>query len=270
MVVQVKPIDINRWHGKSGKDSFTRTKVIQALVDPEKLVYQTGLSKEEETKYQEILKVDLSNVFSIDTPHPFWDSKMAEIKLENRTMFFNTENPIDFIKVKIMKNSKYVANSMKEYDEGYYPEATHVIYDESEEVDAKATIVEIKNKAIISTASLSKERKIELIMVLSADNDYVKMKNPKGKSDNFITLELNKLIEKKPSEVLKYLEYEKEYLSLTALGLEALQKNILQKEGHKIKYFDSVIATDIPSLVEYLSKTENSDFKVRLMAAINK
>jgi hypothetical protein len=37
-----------------------------------------------------------------------------------------------------MKGSKLVANSMKELDEGKWPEATHVIFDESEEVSYKS------------------------------------------------------------------------------------------------------------------------------------
>ena len=112
MIIKVKPIEVKKWHGKTGTESFTRTKTIQALVNAESMCYDTGLSKEEEAEYTERLKVDLSSQFNLDTPHPFWDSKMAEIKLENRTQFFNTENPIDFVKVKVMRKSKYVANSL--------------------------------------------------------------------------------------------------------------------------------------------------------------
>ena len=103
------------------------------------MTYCTGLTPEEEKTYGDKLKADLSKQFSIDTPHPFWDSKMAETKLENRTQFFDTSNPLDFIKIKYIKQSKYVANSAKEYEEGLFPEATHIIFDESEEVDVKAT-----------------------------------------------------------------------------------------------------------------------------------
>lgn len=269
MIIQVRPIEVKKWHGKTGNESFTRTKIIQALVDPETVAYQTGLTTEEEETYSKILKVDLSKQFNLDTPHPFWDSKMAEIKLENRTQFFNTEVPLDYIKIKILKNSKYVANSMKDFENGVYPEATHVIFDESEEVDVKAALVEIKNSAVIKTAELSKDKKIEIIMVLSADGDYLKMKNLKGKSDNFVNVELDRIIDKKADMVLKYLSMDKEYVSLYALALEALQKSVLTKEGHKIKYHDSVIAQDIETLIDYLSKPENQELKLRIMAMVN-
>lgn len=269
MIIQVKPIEVKKWHGKSGSESFTRTKVIQALVDPDKMTYATGLSLEEEKKYGELLKTDLSKQFNLDIPHPFWDSKTAEIKLENRTQFFNTENPLDYIKIKILKESRYVANSMKDYEEGLYPEATHIIFDESEEIDVKAAAVSIRNQAVIETSKLSKDKKIQLIMILSADKDYMKMKNLKGKSDNFVEVELGKLIDKKASDVLFYLKMDKEYLANYALSLEALQRNILTKEGHKIKYHESVIAQDLEGLIEYLSKTENNEFKLRIMAVLN-
>lgn len=269
MMIQVRPIEVKKWHGKTGNESFTRTKIIQALVDPETMAYATGLSKEEQTKYGELLKVDLSSQFNLETPHPFWDSKMGEIKLENRTQFFNTNNPLDYVKVKVMKASKYVANSMKDYEEGLFPEATHVIFDESEEVDIKAANVEIKKKAIIQTAKLSKDKKIELVMILSADSDYLKMKNLKGKSDNFIEVELDKLIESKASDVLRYLGMDKEYVTLYALSLEALQKSVLTKEGHKIKYHESIIAQDLEGVIDYLGKPENQEFKLRIMAMVN-
>jgi CelD/BcsL family acetyltransferase involved in cellulose biosynthesis len=41
-------------------------------------------------------------------------------------MFFDVSLPLNFIKVKI-RASKYIANSMSDYNEGLYPEATHVL-----------------------------------------------------------------------------------------------------------------------------------------------
>lgn len=268
-LIQVKPIDVKKWHGKKGQESFTRPKIIQALIDPVSVTYQTGLSPEEEKKLGEMLKVDLSNQYNMETPHPFWDSKMGEIRLENRTQFFNTENALDYVKVKVLKASKYVANSQKDYDNGDYPEATHIIFDESEEVDAKASHVDMKNKAIIEVSKLSKAKKIELVMILSANDDYLKARNLKGKSENFITIEIDKIVEKRPEDILRFIKMDKEYVSLYALVLECLQKNVLRKDGHKIMYLESVIAQDIKSAVDYLGMVENNEFKIRLEALVN-
>ena len=62
---------------------------------------------------------------------------------------------------------------------------------------------------------------------------------------------------------------DKEYVSLYALSLEALQKSVLTKEGHKIKYHESIIAQDLESLIDYLAKPENQEFRLRIMAMVN-
>lgn len=269
MKVQIRPIYRDRWHEKKGNEDFARPKVIRALVDPEELTYATGLTEEEEKEYSAKLKVDLSKQFNLEQPHPFWDSKMGEVKLENRTMIFDTDNSLDFIKIKICKASRFVANSLKEYEEGMFPEATHVIFDESEEVEEQASRVEIKKKAIIETSKLSKTRKIQLIMILSADGNYLKAKNLKGKSDNFIEVELDKIIESKPKDVLRFLEMNKEDLATQALVLEALQKNVFDKVGHKIMYHDSIIGEDIYDVVKYMNAPENQEFKIRILSQTN-
>lgn len=270
MLITVRPIDIPRWHKKVGEESFTRPKKIQALVDSATMMYATGLNYEkgpndepsEADKLSKDINQDLSATYNPDTPHPFWDSSLGVIKLENNTMIFNLDNTIDIIKVKIMKASRYVANSQKEYEEGLFPEATHVIYDETEDKEVKASKVALKNKAIIDCAKLSKGKKIQVIMIL--DN-----KNLKGQSDDFITVAIDELIAKDPGEVIRYISMDAEEVSNHALVLEALQKNVLRKEGHKILYYDSLLGLDVMDVVIYLSEPDNQELKIRLMAAVN-
>lgn len=269
MIVQIKPVYSDKWHQKKGNESFARPKSIQALVDPDSMTYATGLTEDEEKEYGKKLKVDLSKQFNLEEAHPFWDTKMGSVKLENRTMLFDTKNPLDFIKVKICKASRFVANSYKEYEEGLFPEATHVIFDESEEVEEKASKIEIKKQAIIQSSKASKARKIQMILVLSAEGDYLRAKNLKGKSDNFIEVELDKLIERKADEVLRFLKMDKEDLAGQATVLEALQRNVFDKVGHKIMYHDSVLGEDIYDVVKYINAPENQEFKIRILSLIN-
>ena len=63
MKVQIRPLPSVKWHGKTGNESFTRPKIIQALVDPDSMTYSTGLSEEEEKELGAKLKVDLSKQF---------------------------------------------------------------------------------------------------------------------------------------------------------------------------------------------------------------
>lgn len=282
MKIEVRPISKKTWHGKTGKESFSRPKKIQALVDARTRQYATGLDNEkkvykqdpmtkqdldksqwmtEEQYYSKLLKADLSPQFTEDVPHPFWDSSTPVIKLENKTMIFDETNPLDYIKIKIMKTSRFVANSMKEYEEGLYPEATHVITDEKEEVEVKASKLAIKNKAIIKAAELSKDRKIQLVLILGG-------KNLKGRSDNFVEVELDKIIQSNPEDIIRWTEQDNEDVTLHAIILEALQKNILRKDGHKILFYDSVIGTDVYDVIEYLKQTENQGLKIRIMQQI--
>lgn len=282
--IQVKPVSSERWHGKKGAESFKRPHSIPALVDAETLTYKTGLDyfkksfthpdnpeiKLTEAEYYGLLlKQDLSNQFDTEKPHPFWDSKMSNIKLENRTMFFDPENPIDYVRIKILKASKYVANSLTEHEEGLWPEATHVIFDEAEEIESLSKTVELKKQATIECAKLSKDKKIALIMVLSADGDYLKARNLKGKSDAFVEVELSKIIESNAEGIIEFINRSPEQALTHAMVLECLQRNVLYKEGHRIKYHESVIGESVADAVDYLLRPEQSEFKLRLTAQIN-
>ena len=276
MLVEIKPIEVKKWHGKTGNENFTRPKKIQALIDPDTMQYKTGLdnvnkiyvnpknNEEMMTEleyYSQLIGKDLSPLAG-NQPHEFWDSSMGVVKLENNTIFLNTDNPIDYIKWKICKDSKFVANSMKEYDEGMFPEATHVIFDEQEEIEAKATKVELRKRATIESAKLTLGKKIQLVQILSD-------KNLKNQSSDFVEVEIDKLIQKQAKELLYHMERDAEDVALHALVLEALQKSVLRKSGHKIQYFDSVLGSDAIDVIDYLKKAENQDLKLRIMAQLN-
>lgn len=262
MKVEIRPIQRKTWHGKTGQESFKRAIKLKALVDASNMEYATGLTVQEAEKYGEMLKQDLSPQYNPEQPHPFWDSNLATITLENATMFFDLEKTLDLIKVKVLKASKYVANSVQEYNEGKWPEATHVIFDESEEIAVTASKVELKKQAVIQSAKLSKDKKIELILILNG-------KNLKGKSDNFVEVELDKLIQGSPKEILRHIEMDSEDMTLHAIVLECLQKSVLRKVGHKVLYHDHVLGGDELDVVSYLKEPDNQDLKLRLLAAIN-
>ena len=279
MKIEIRPLDVTKWHGHKGKESFARPKTINVLVDGETRQYATGLDYVNKTfqdpdfpdndkkkiteaeYYSRLLKVDLSAIYMEDVLHSFWDSQNPKVKLENRTMFFDTDIPMEYIKIKVMKASKFVANSMKEWEEGHFPYATHVITDETEEIETKANKVQLKNNAIIELSNTPADRKIQLVLILDG-------KNLRGASDNTVLVEVNKLVEKKPEEVLRFLKMNKEKLALNSLVIEALQKNVLKKVGHKIMYYESVIGGDVNEVISYLQLEENQDLKLRIMSAI--
>ena len=177
-------------------------------------------------------------------------------------MFFNLDLPLEYIKVKVMKASKFVANSMKEYEEGLWPEATHVLHDEAEIAEMSASKVEIKNEAIIEASKLSPERKIELVLILGG-------KNLKNQSANFITVELDKVINANPEEFLRAVKLDKKQVANQALVLEALQKGVLRREGQRIFHMDAPLGIDEIEVAEYLSKDDNQDIKLMILQKLN-
>jgi len=261
-LVEVRPIERKKWHGKNGAESFQRAKKFQVLVDPASMTYATGLNEDEIVELSKKVNYDLSNNFNSEEQHPFWDSPMGMFKLENYTMFFDIMQPLNYIKIKNMLASKYVANSMKEYEEGLFPEATHVIFDEALAAEEEASKVELKDRAVVAKVAMTKDRKIEIILAI----DH---KNLKGQSDNFVNVALDKLIQRDAQAFLHYADMNNEQLALYALVLEALQKSVLRKDGHKILYHESQIGTDEMDVARYLHNPENQDLKLRLMAQVN-
>ena len=261
--VEVRPIEHKKWHDKTGQESFTRPKKIQALLDSNTMKYATGLTEEDiKALRKKGVNYDLSDNYDSENLHPFWDSSMAVIKLENNTMFFNLDNALEFIKVKVMKASKFVANSMAEYENGTWPDATHVIFDEAEQAQVLASKVETRNTAIIEASKLSPDRKVELILVMGG-------RNMKNQSADFVAVELDKVLNKNPEEFLRNLKMDKKQIAAHALVLEALQKSVLRREGQRIFHMDSPLGIDEIEVAEYLAKEENQDIRLLVLQKIN-
>lgn len=261
-LIEVRPIEKKSWHGKKGKENFKQPEKLSALVNGETLEYATGLTQEEVEIYGKKLRQDLNPQFNRDDPHPFWDSPMAAVTLENKTMFLNTDLPLEFIHVKIMKASKYVANSVREYNDGHFPDATHVIFDEREEVEVKAAKILVKQKAITEAGKLTNNQKAQIVLLISG-------KIVKGKSDDFMTVELSKLIENDAEEVLRYIQRDATVIAGESMVAEALQKNVLRRAGHKVMYHDFDLGSELSDVSLYLEKPENQTLKLKILEAIN-
>lgn len=251
--VEIRPIERKKWHNKRGKESFTQPHTIQALVDAERRVYSVSLGPKRLKELEDITRYDLSLIYNTQTPHPFWDSNEGKIKLENRTMFIDPSIPLNEIKLGILKASRFVANTYQEYEEGLYPDATHYIHDEREDAELKASKIELKSQAIIKASKLSSDRKVDIIKVLTGGT-------LKNQSANFLTVEINKLIEADASLFLKTLEKSSKETSTLALVYDALDKGVLRKDGHNIKYLDSVLGTSEEEVAEYFMDDKNQEF----------
>lgn len=263
MLVEIRPLPLTKWHGKKGKESFTQPKTVEVLPNVQTGKYDTGLDEEQTAKYSKITGLDLSDTFIPDVPHPFWSTKAAWIPLPNNTLVLNSDNNFEYIKIANCKTSKYVANSMAEYNQGLWPDATHVIFSEEEEMELRASKFQIQQKASVKLMDYSLDAKIALVQILSK-------KTVKGRSANFIDGLVSELVENEPAEVLRVLNMNKEEATTRANVLEMLSKNVLTQQGEAIFYMGNPIGFDYEDAVKYFQDPNHVEMKVRLLEKIRK
>lgn len=264
MLVEVRTLPIKKWHGKEGAESFAKPKVLEVLIDTNTGKYNTGLSEEEAAVYGKAMGVDLSDTVIPDTPHPYFSLKPSWITLENNTMFFDDKKMSDVVKIKNMKASKKVANSMAAWEKGEFPEATHVIFDEQEEVQEKATKIALKNEAIALLPKMSEEDKASIITILSD-----KHKSVRGQSPSFIAVEIDELITDKTSEFIRTVKMGREEVSLRSKVLELVDLNILTKEAGSYYYMGELIGMDYEDTVDWFRNPQNSKMKIMILEKLN-
>lgn len=262
-IVEVRPVEKQRWHGKQGKESFTRPVTIEALISLQTGQYSTGQSEKDRERLEKATGQNLSPDHVVGKPHDFWNSPAALIKLEHKTNVFNTDKPYEEIKVMILKASDLVANSQREFEQGLFPDALFVIYDEREETELKASKAAVKRKVVIEGAKLTKTRKSEIVQILMGVS-------VKGQSEDYIDLKLDEAIAEKGADaVLILIRRDKARISLHALVLEAIQKNVLRKEGTSVYYMDDQIGFDVESAVDYFADKNNQALKAQILEKLN-
>lgn len=262
-IVSVKPIEREKWHKKTGKDSFARPITLEALVNINTGNYDTGLTPDDEKRLSKLTGYNLSPQYINGKAHEFWNSALGQIKLEHKTNIFDTSRPLEEIKVKVLKRHPLVAPSMKEFEEGKHPEALFVIFDEVEETKVKAEKAAIKRKVILEASKLTTARKIEIIQILLGVNG-------KNQSEDWLDLKVDEAIDSLGAEkVLNLIMRDKARTSLHALVLEAIQKNVLRKEGTAIYYMDDQIGFDLESAIDYLEDKSKQAFKASLLEKLN-
>lgn len=262
-LVEVRPLEVKKWHGKKGKEAFGQPKTIEVLFSNVTGKYDTGLSEEEAKEYGKRMGADLTDTFNPMEPHPFWSSKASWVVLPNQTTVFNTDKDRDFVKVANLKASKFVANSLKEYNEGKFPDATHVIFSEEEEMESKAAKFELRQQASAKLIDYSLEARATIIQV-------IENKNVKGRSQSFVNGVLSEIVENKPEELLRVMSMDKEETVTRANVLELLQKGVLRKVGGTIQYMGEKLAVDYEDMVKYMKNPDNSVMKVRLLEQLTK
>lgn len=259
MLVTVKPIDlvsdnpITKWHGKTGQENFGQGIKLEVLVGDDHK-YATGLDEETRKELEEALGVDLSNNYRPGTPHPFWSTPQAVIKLPNHTKHFHTERPLDKLKVLNMKASIFVANSIADLKSGNYPDATHVIVEEQQEAVVKARRTDQLAKSYELLSRMDRKQKINVIWLVLEISAY-------KQSDEFIQARVGEAIADHTEKFLNIAQMDAKVISNHALVLEATYQAILTKEAGGYFYLGNPLGLDLGDAAKNLQKIENQQLK---------
>lgn len=256
-LIEIRPLPLKKWHGKKDNESFTLPKSFEVLVNPETGRFDTGLTPDETVKYSKLMGVNLDDTYTGEA-HPYFSQKQAWVELPNKTFFFDTRTPQQFIKYKHCLVSDQVANSQKEYDEGKWPNATHVIYDEEQVMAEKAKDAFQVKQAWETVGKLSMDDQIGIVHLVMG-------KSPRGRSADFIMGKLKEAIEQNPSEFNRIFALGREEVVLRDKIKDLLYNRILTQEQNTIYYMGEPIASDEEDAVKWFKDPNNSQLKTRIL-----
>tara|TARA_R100000951_G_scaffold15192_1_gene11931 strand:+ start:3673 stop:4569 length:897 start_codon:yes stop_codon:yes gene_type:complete len=252
-LVYVKPIVRERWHGlhNIGRSKFEGTAdVIQVLHDSKTGKLATGLDTDDEARLASSLGQDLTNIPSNEFWHTF------KVKLEDKTMIFDMNVPMHELQLKVLKASKFCANSQKELDRGDWPYAKYVIYDETVEVEKQAAAVQVKAQAVAVFSDLSPQRKIDILKIFgrSVDNN----------SDNFVYAKLYEIVENDTKEFIRVASMKPAEIKVRSMVFDLEKTGILRRKGTAYLYNDQQVGFDYDNTVEHLLDPKQQELLIKL------
>lgn len=265
--IEIRPIP-NRGDIKSFSENleyFSPGYTIGAFVDPRSMKYATGLSKEDIKELEERgCPYNVTDNYMDGVVHPFWDRQISKITLNNSPQFlFPGKSVLDFIKWKYLLASAHVYKNEQEMLQGLKSNATHYIYDESEEITIKANKIQRLNKikGLISKLSLSRKRDILSIL----ENE-----NTESKSEEYLTVKFDNLLE--DNESLKSLESilsedDKKIATLAMIKM-AIFKNVLVKTKEGIFFFETNLGFSEDDVAEFLSQDKHQEILITIKSKL--
>lgn len=244
---------------------FSQSNTIAPFVDPVTLRYTTGLAEEDKQYLKENqFPYDISDNYKKGVPHPFWESSLVKVELKNNPIFlFPGKSLIDFVKYRYLLVNSYIYKSEAEMKSGTKPEATHYIYDESEETSIKASKLQKRNALIRKISELSLSRKRDIILILldeitdNKDEDYLTVKFDEVLQNKELSTKLEQLLSKHAEEI-----------ALSAELKSAIRKNVLQKTKKGIFYFETNLGFSEDDVKEFLSNPENQELYLNIKSKI--
>lgn len=232
--------------------SFKRPVTIYAPLVGER--YNVDISDARLEELGKILGIDLNPKSIFNQAHPFYDGPQGRIKIENNTMFFDPSNPMDELRIGIMRGSQVVANSQSEYDNDMWPEAEFVIIDRVAEIESKGKKADLKFQAGESIQNMDQETKVALITILTGEDVA-------NQTASYISGVLQDLIEKDLDRFLKFSRMELQELQSRAVFRKAVDMQIIEEIDGHLYFGDIELGIGEADAFSYIQTPKNS--KVR-------
>lgn len=216
--------------------------------------YITGLSEEESEALEKELNYPKG---MLSKNSPFW--KDYAVIITEPEIHLDLSIARDRLDYAILKGSKKVATSMREYNEGKYPKAKYVIHDIEEEAKIENVKVLAKKRAWkkLATMSITEMKQVLKLMGKKADNT----------KDEIVENTLATIIESNPDEFNKIIEIDN--FKTRLLIEDLLSKNLLRKMGSKYLYGDDVIGYNLDEALQYLIDPKNQEILITLQEKLN-
>lgn len=260
MIVEVRPIqkDSKAWSPSDDK-SFKRPQSVFAKVVNGKYVVDLPEARLKELEKE--TKLDLSLVYNVNAPHPFFDDTIGRVKLENNTMFFDTADPLKEIQVAILRGHDICANSLEELESDKWPMAEFVIYDSKAEITANAVKADKEFEAGEIARNLSPEVKKSLILILTGEN-------VSDQNDAYITGVLYQIVKTQLNEFLKFATKDPSDLNDIALVVKAIDNGILVEVEGKVLYGDVDLGYGQNAAIDFLKQAKNSQLREAIIGKV--
>lgn len=257
-IIELRVIDqVDTWHGKKGIYNFDRHKIIEAFVD--KGVYLTGLTDDERKYLEAITGYTLHNHYNPYSEHPFYEKMIGRMKLENKTMLLNLEEPMSYIKYKMLLNHPLVANSLSDFENGLNPQATHYIVDNEEE-ELKELQKASKYKeadSLWNNLNTPGLKRSALSVLMNSDCSFMSPDTVEARLLNIKNQEVSNF-----NEVAKQ---PKDILTNKALLISAISKIIVIHKDGMYTYNDTLLGNDLDAAATFLSNPQNQQLRIRIL-----
>jgi hypothetical protein len=237
MKVIVKTLNKNLWAGTAQYKNCTTS--LAPYFTRSGRIY-TGLSKEDEVRLGEKLRIDLSPT------SPYWAT--FHIKLGVKDLILETSDPYEELKYIFLKGHKRVADGLADRK----PTANYVIINEESEAKEENKRNQLKRRALRELDKLSIGDMRKCLRILGNKADEVSNEVVEQKLSNMVETDPFTFIEKWVDNKTKETEF---------LIQDAVAKNVIRKNKNVYKYGTDIIGHNLEATVDYLDNPTNQDLK---------